>query len=515
MESFLSSTESINEAFQLDSYLSGNEDMDWEIQRTLSTLDLSQVPEFLRRQKSREAALKLREVLDRVDLPPLEEIPGPEYSQIPAIWQLPGTAIEIERVSEGPRAGDYLFSAHTIAELDDYYDRVKGFPYQEGALKNFYNRLRHISGSPVIRKFVVQLPPWAHRVWMDLAVWQWIGYLGGLLLGLAALGIIRRLGRLSRNIDPSRHRVGLLVSSVVPLTSLLVPIGLKWFMNQGLSLYGGILEVTDFVLNILLIITALFAVWGVGYRIVEVLADATSRSMDRLLVRLFGRLATIFVAVAVLIEGCNNLGIPMTTLLAGAGVGGLALALGAQAAVKNIVGSMMILLDKPYRVGERIVAGKFDGVVEDVGIRSTRIRLLTGHEVTVPNEEMARSEIENISRRPYIRKLFQFYLPLNTTEARLAGALRVIRECLEGHDGMVPEFPPRAFVGDFERDGIKIVALIWYHPPDYWGFQKWMEATSLKILRRLEEEGIRLVPPAQKIELEGGSNSGEGEADRD
>lgn len=101
LESFLSSTESVDEIFRSkDGFLHGNDALDWEIKRTRATLDLSEVPEFLRRQKSREAALRLREILDRAQLPPMEEVPGGEDADLPGVWQLPGTAIEIERVSE-------------------------------------------------------------------------------------------------------------------------------------------------------------------------------------------------------------------------------------------------------------------------------------------------------------------------------------------------------------------------------------------------------------------------------
>lgn len=504
LETFLESTRSIDESFRSSG--AGERDtesLDWEIQRTLDTLDLRGIPDFVKRQRSREAALKLREVLDRVELPPMSSVPGTEDEDIPQVWRIPGTIIEIGRVEADGEEARYLFTSGTINRLNDYYERVREFPYQSNALVGFYDRLRYVPGNPTMRRIVSGLPGWAHATWLELAVWQWMGFIGSLVIGALLLWVLLRLGRLSRHIDPSRHRVGLLFSSLVPLTALLVPLGLKWFVNHGLAIYGLLLEATNLVLNVLLIFIALFAVWGIGFRIVEVLADAasrSSRSMNSLLVRLFGRLVTIFVAVVVLIEGGNSLGIPMTTLLAGAGVGGLALALGAQAAVKNLTGSMMILLDKPYKQGERIIACGFDGVVQDVGIRSTKLQLLTGHEVTVPNETMAQTEVENISRRPYIRKLFLLYLPLDSKGADLSKALQVIRGSLKGHEGEDEAFPPRVFVDDFSRDGIRIKALVWYHPPDYWAFQEWMEKTSLRILEELEKAGVRLIPPARWVE---------------
>ena len=94
----------------------------------------------------------------------------------------------------------------------------------------------------------------------------------------------------------------------------------------------------------------------------------------------------------------DNVGLKVSTLLTGLGVGGLAIALAAQDTLKNLLGSIMILLDKPYKVGQRIVAKGHDGIVEEIGLRSTRIRLLTGHQTAIPNDEMAKIDIENIGR---------------------------------------------------------------------------------------------------------------------
>ena len=97
--------------------------------------------------------------------------------------------------------------------------------------------------------------------------------------------------------------------------------------------------------------------------------------------------ASIVAAVIVFLEGGKYLGIPLTTLLASAGVGGVAVALAAQDSLKNFFGTMMIILDKPYRLDERIVIKGYDGFVEEIGLRSTKLRLLNGHQATIPNED--------------------------------------------------------------------------------------------------------------------------------
>ena len=161
-------------------------------------------------------------------------------------------------------------------------------------------------------------------------------------------------------------------------------------------------------------------------------------------------------AVIIFIEGGNYLGIPVTTLIASAGIGGLAIALAAQDTLKNLFGTIMLLTDKPFRVGERIIFNKYDGIVEDIGLRSTRIRLLTGHQVTIPNDKLASCDIENVGRRPHIHRVADIHIPLDTPREKLEKAVAVIRAALEAHEGMDPDYPPRAFFFDFNPDAFVI-----------------------------------------------------------
>ena len=206
-------------------------------------------------------------------------------------------------------------------------------------------------------------------------------------------------------------------------------------------------------------------------------------------------------AVVVFLEGGKQLGIPLSTLLAGAGVGGLALALAAQDALKNLFGSMMIFLDKPYRVGERIVTKGYDGTVEEIGLRSTRIRLLTGHQVTIPNEDMARTHIENVGRRPHIRRCTSVALKLDTPAEKVKRAVEIIRGLLVEHEGMDHQFPPRVFFDEFNRDSLRIRIFYWYHPPEYWEFVAFAEKLNMQIIEALGAADIHLALPASATHM--------------
>jgi MscS family membrane protein len=174
---------------------------------------------------------------------------------------------------------------------------------------------------------------------------------------------------------------------------------------------------------------------------------------------------TVIIVIAALIW-LDNIGFNINTLIAGLGVGGIAVALAAQDTLKNFIASVMILLDKPYRIGQRIVVKGHDGVVEEIGLRSTRMRLLTGHQTTIPNDQMATMDIENIGRRPHIRRLANITICYDTPLEKIEKAVAIILKILENHDGMDPEFPPRAYFNEFNADSLNLLVLYWYHPAD-------------------------------------------------
>jgi MscS family membrane protein len=192
---------------------------------------------------------------------------------------------------------------------------------------------------------------------------------------------------------------------------------------------------------------------------------------------------------------------PLTSILAGLGVGGLAIALAAQDTVKNFFGSLVIFADKPFQIGERVVVDSTDGVVEEVGFRSTRIRTLEGHLVTIPNGELANKAIQNIGRRPHIRRLFNVAIPLDTPPEKARRATEIIRELLADHPGQHPDFPPRVVFNDITTTALNILVIYWFHPPDFWAFQSFNEQFNLHLIERFRAEGLAFAYPTQTVHL--------------
>ena len=154
----------------------------------------------------------------------------------------------------------------------------------------------------------------------------------------------------------------------------------------------------------------------------EKIVDQSGNHIDVLILGVIRRIAKVTVIVlSVLFIGQNILNLNITTLLAGAGVVGLAVAFAAQDTISNFFGSIMLIIDKPFGVGDFIKLDTFSGIVERVGLRSTAIRTLEGHLITIPNKNAAGVPVENVSMRPNIKKIINLGLTYDTPPEKCAG----------------------------------------------------------------------------------------------
>lgn len=232
------------------------------------------------------------------------------------------------------------------------------------------------------------------------------------------------------------------------------------------------------------------------------LAAGTRSKLDDLLVPLVRKTLRTVIVVLALAQIAQLLSDkPLSSIIASLGIGGLAIALAAQETLKNFFGSLVLLADKPFELGDRINVDKVDGVIETVGLRSTRIRTLDGHLVTFPNGELANKTIINISKRPFIRRVMDLSIPYDTPPEKIERAVQIVKEVLNQHEGMKPELPPRVFFAEFAPAALNLRAIYWFHPPDYWAFMAFSERINLELVRRFNAEGIEFAFPTQTVYL--------------
>lgn len=253
------------------------------------------------------------------------------------------------------------------------------------------------------------------------------------------------------------------------------------------------------------------AIGYTAYCLVDVVArwierpDVRARGrMDDMLAPMVRKSLRVTIVVLTLVQVAQILSDkPITSIVAGLGIGGLAVALAAQETIKNFFGSLVILADKPFELGDRIVVDAHDGRVESLGFRSTRLRTLDGELVTFPNGELANKTIRNIGKRPYIRRVTDLALPYDTPPEKVGRALAIVKDVLHNHEGMHPDFPPRVHFNAFKDAALNLQIIFWYHPGDWWACLAFTERFNLEIFRRFAAEGIEFAFPTQTVYVAG------------
>jgi len=234
----------------------------------------------------------------------------------------------------------------------------------------------------------------------------------------------------------------------------------------------------------------------------EKMAGKTESKLDDMLVPIIRKSLRVTVVILVLVQISQILSNkPITSIIAGLGIGGLAVALASQDTIKNIFGSIVIFIDKPFEMGDRIAIDGHDGPVEEVGLRSTKIRTLEGHLVTIPNGELANKTIQNIGKRPYIRRIANLTITYDTPPEKIDRAIEILKEILDNHEGMREDFPPRIFFNDLGSYSLNIMVIYWYHPPNYWDFMAFSERFNKEVFHRFSEEDIDFAFPTQTLYL--------------
>jgi len=373
----------------------------------------------------RELAQKLGIVLDRKLFTSLDRLSrAPEGNPDDGLTtrdrigvvESPSGDVEIflDRVQRGQGNFIWLFSSSTLQEIPRLYDEIQ---------------------PPWIEQY---LPEWFRtRQWLSIPVYRWIGLLVliPLIFGLAALfarAMSAWLGALIGRLAPEERDHKLV--SAGPLRLLVLSV-----FFHGVSLVGFSLSTRQFwhrVAETLMIV----ALCWFSLRVMDVIAELSlkrlqrgRRSGDVALVRLLNRLlkaTSVIVAVLFLLYLSD---VDLTAALTGLGVGGIAIGFGAQKTIENLFGGIMVISDKPVNVGDACKVGEFVGTVEDIGIRSTRIRTLDRTVVSVPNGQLAAMILENFAQRDRFRFHHTIGLGRQTSADQLRYVLAQIRRVVETH----------------------------------------------------------------------------------
>lgn len=476
----------------------GNESLQLRIDDAVRTLNLEETPALLREERGREAAIFLKETIDRVIVLNYDLIPAEGTTEAPLLrWRLRDTEIVIARVDQGERAGEFLFSPDTVRRAESFFMRVKHLPYVDGSGMGAGYR------EPFLEK---HLPEWSKTRLAFLARWQWIGLGIAILLGL----MIRTIVRFSLDVSlkfiekTSLRQHESIIRAFRGPSGYLAAVGF-WFLSLKILQFDG--NTLGFFIAALKIAFSLSMVWLV-YRLTEVLTDylmgfaeKTESTLDDMLVPLLQRTLKILVVILGVLMTIQNLGINVFSLLAGLGIGGLAVALAAKDAVANFFGSLMILFDRPFQVGDWIIVGAAEGTVEEIGFRSTRLRTFYNSVITIPNSELMNAQVDNMGRRKYRRLRTTLGLTYDTPPAKLKEFVDGIKEIILKHPQTRKDYFHVVF-HDYGPSSLDIMLYMFFEVPDWTEELLAREQVLTEILKLAESIGVSFAFPTQTIHIE-------------
>lgn len=218
---------------------------------------------------------------------------------------------------------------------------------------------------------------------------------------------------------------------------------------------------------------------------------------DQLFIVISKGLKAFLLVIAALVT-MQNLGVNVTAAIASLSIGGLAIGLAAQDTLANLFGAVAIFADKPFRVGDRIKLDTVDGQVETIGLRSTRVRSLDGHLITIPNKTMGSATITNVTARPNIKTEMNLGLTYDTPTAKVQRASALLEEIYRAH-------PLTSDVwisfNRFDAFALNIYVVHWWNGVEPKAHLAGMQELNLEIKRRFEAEGIEFAFPTQTVHL--------------
>jgi MscS family membrane protein len=277
------------------------------------------------------------------------------------------------------------------------------------------------------------------------------------------------------------------------------------FLNVGLNIFEWPEHAQLFLSHAFIVVVAC-SVTYVVVKLVDLVIglwrDRMATTQDKVFAdQLLPLLSKVGKVLIVLIAGlltADNLNIRIGSALAGLSIGGLALGLAAQDTVGNLFGAVAIFLDKPFNLGDRIKILGVDGTVESIGLRSTRVRNLDGHHVTIPNKTMGNEIITNITRRPSIKTEMNFGLTYDTPAGKVQRATAILREILGSHPqtgDLIISF------NRFADSALNILVIHSWNGTDAKAHFADLHALNLQIKERFDTEKIDFAFPSQTVYL--------------
>ncbi len=352
-----------------------------------------------------------------------------------------------------------------------------------------------------------RLPEWLRGKVFGVETWQYLALLLVLLVGL----ILRRtiqfvVRRQVRDLVEKRGQAWaarLVDVFASPGATLLMAVLLR-FAYPELRLPLGAALAMSVAVRVLI---AVSLVWA-AYRLVDVFAERlahkaslTESKLDDQLVPLIRKFLKVFTVVAGVLFVLQNLNINVGSLLAGLGIGGLAVALAAKDTIANFFGSVMIFVDRPFQIGDWVVVDKAEGIVEEVGFRSTRIRTFYNSLITLPNARFMEAKIDNYGARMYRRTFVTLNLTYDTTPEQMQAFVEGVRAIIVANPNTRKDYY-EVHMSGFGAHSLDVMLYFFFKVESWSAELRERHNVFLEIMRLAKELGVQFAFPTQTLLLD-------------
>ncbi len=489
--SFQSEEQGVNTQYLSNPQRAVHTFMHWQ-QTGHQNLDLIVLPMKLAddasKEEQQELAIQLKKVLDaRGLLIDYDTIPNdPNYADSLSglnhyilFDQLP----EVYLIKSGD---DWVFAEATIEKIPGLY---------------------RATFSTFIAAVLDQLPEWTLNEWLGIALWQYTALFLWVLIGL----ILRRIFEfvLDNYIRKITTRTKITWDDDL-LDGVERPIGFIFLMIFFSITYANLqlpVTINLYLSTILEIAISAGVIWlfynlsGVFAKYLTVLTDRTENKLDDQLVPLIRKSLRFFVVIMGVILILQNNGYNVASLIAGLGIGGLAVALAARDTLANFFGSITIFMDRPFRIGDWIKIGKVEGIVEEVGFRSTRIRTFYNSVVSVPNSNVSTSDIDNYGMRQYRRLKTVLNLTYSTSPQQMEAFVEGIKAIVKANKNFRQDFYEVHF-NSFGSHSLDVLVYVFFKVPDWSAELQQRHNFLLEVLRLAKELGVEFAFPTQTLHVD-------------
>ncbi|AUN99208.1 hypothetical protein C0V70_14065 [Bacteriovorax stolpii] len=446
----------------MDEVKKGNGQSRAYFDQAVRTFNLSKVDENLREKTGRKAAEKLINTLDRITKIDFTHIPvdpnGTKwYFRKQSITE-DNQVIEAEIAIEKNVDGAWRFTPETVNTIGALYNSVSHLPVVAGVVeyKNWKTRLKD------------HMPAWASEELLMFTKGQWLGFLAIFVVAIIALSLMRFLTTLYIRDLVKKESLDFKEKDQYKSTLSFGLLAFSLVCMAGVKTMELDTETYDILVRAFYILIALSSVWS-SVKIVDIIsmhfakiAKDTANKFDDVLVPMLSKTAKVLVVAFGTILVAHSLTFDIGSILAGLGIGGVAVALAAKDTISNLFGSVTVIMDRPFLIGDYVILDKgLEGTVEEVGFRSTRIRTPLQSLVSLPNNVLANMAIDNYGMRGMRRYRTFLVMDLSNPMEKLEEYCERLRYICQIHQ-LIETSNAQIYINDITDKSVNILVNVFF-----------------------------------------------------